>query len=187
MTGELPPGAELLSCCTQVDAYAAERKLQVVGVYFASERLTDSSLSPVAARIGDKLQQRCCAQSAVFIVRPCPATGGMQPKLPSPVADLMFVQIDAQPTLSRREGLDLVHAIMGVLEGVPVQPLLVAERCCLTAGAHCAGGQSAVGAVSARGRVQPHAGATCPYTPCGLMKLKTIPISRFLTATLLLQ
>ena len=53
-----------------MDAYAAERELQVVGVYYASERLADAALSPVAARIGEKLQQRCCAQSAVFIVRP---------------------------------------------------------------------------------------------------------------------
>ena len=61
--------AELLSECSQVHAYAAEKQLQVVGVYHASERLDDASLSPVAARIGEKLQQRCCAQSAVFIVR----------------------------------------------------------------------------------------------------------------------
>ncbi len=53
----------------QVDAYAAEKKLQVVGVYHASERLSDAALSPVAARIAEKLQQRCCPQSAVFIVR----------------------------------------------------------------------------------------------------------------------
>ena len=53
----------------QVDAYAAEKKLQVVGVYHASERLDDAALSPVAARIAEKLQQRCCPQSAVFIVR----------------------------------------------------------------------------------------------------------------------
>ena len=55
-------------CGAQVSAYAAERKLQLIGVYHASERLNDAALSPIAARIAEKLQQRCCPQSAVFIV-----------------------------------------------------------------------------------------------------------------------
>lgn len=52
-----------------MDAYARERELRVVGVYYASERLEDTALSPVAARIAEKVQQRCCADAALFIVR----------------------------------------------------------------------------------------------------------------------
>ena len=58
-----------LACAEQVDAYATERKLQVVGVYHASERLTDAALSPVAARIAEKVQQRCCPHAGLFMVR----------------------------------------------------------------------------------------------------------------------
>lgn len=70
------------SLCLQVDAYARERKLRVVGVYYASERLEDTALSPVAARIAEKVQQRCCADAALFIVRSSvfPSFRGLGPK-----------------------------------------------------------------------------------------------------------
>eukprot|EP00884_Botryococcus_braunii_P022229 jgi/Botrbrau1/8690/Bobra.0311s0005.1 len=46
------------SSLIQIDAYAKENGLQIVGYYHANERLTDVDLGQVARKIADKIQQR---------------------------------------------------------------------------------------------------------------------------------
>ena len=54
-------------CTAQVDAYARERKLQLVGYYQANEKLDDITFSATGRKIADKLQQRCPQACAVVV------------------------------------------------------------------------------------------------------------------------
>jgi Uncharacterised protein family (UPF0172) len=55
---------------SQVDAYAREKKLQLVGYYQANEHLSDLELGPTGRRLADKLQQRCPEAFAVVVRGP---------------------------------------------------------------------------------------------------------------------
>jgi hypothetical protein len=51
----------------QVDAFAKQNDLEIVGYYHANERLTDLELGPVARKIADRIQQRI-PQACIFLV-----------------------------------------------------------------------------------------------------------------------
>ena len=68
----------------QVDVYAAEQKLSIVGYYHANERRDDEELGAVARRIADKIHSYVPA-ACVLLVRPqlvLPASSTAAPRAP---------------------------------------------------------------------------------------------------------
>ncbi len=51
----------------QVDAYARQQGIEVVGYYHANERLTDLELGSVARKIADRIQQRAPRACALLV------------------------------------------------------------------------------------------------------------------------
>lgn len=51
----------------QVEAYAAEKKLSIVGYYHANERLDDKELGAVAKKIADKIQSYCPSACVLLV------------------------------------------------------------------------------------------------------------------------
>jgi len=51
----------------QVDAYARQRGLEVMGYYHANACLTDLELGPVARKIADRIQQRTPHACALLV------------------------------------------------------------------------------------------------------------------------
>lgn len=51
----------------QIDAFAKQNGMEIVGYYHANERLTDTELGQVARKIADKIQQKT-PQACVLLV-----------------------------------------------------------------------------------------------------------------------
>lgn len=58
----------------QVEAYAAEKGLTIVGYYHANERLDDNELSAVAKKIADKIQSYLPPACVLLVSRVAPSS-----------------------------------------------------------------------------------------------------------------
>ncbi|RUS15776.1 hypothetical protein BC937DRAFT_92007 [Endogone sp. FLAS-F59071] len=52
----------------QIDIYATDNNLQIIGYYHANEALTNNSLSPIASRIADKIRQTSSPHAIAWVI-----------------------------------------------------------------------------------------------------------------------